>query len=77
VHEIAAMASVAGGNETDSAALPVVVTVNYDMNGEAFLKDAYQNLTGRFLCIKADLGQLTGSESLKPPDTYSVKSIFT
>ena len=41
---MAAMASGAGGNETDSAALPVVVTLYYVTNGETILKDAYQNL---------------------------------
>ena len=29
-------------------------------------RDAYQNLAGRFLFIKADLGKITGSEGLKP-----------
>ena len=46
MHEIAVVTSVAGGNKTDSAALPVVVTLYYDTNGEAILKDAYQNLAG-------------------------------
>ena len=40
------MESVADGNETDNAALPVVITSYYDANCEAVLKDAYQNLAG-------------------------------
>jgi len=40
------MESVADGNETDNAALPVVITSYYDAKCEAVLKDAYQNLAG-------------------------------